>query len=154
MSTTMTIRLADEVKDRLDRLAESTQRSKSYLAAEAIREFVENNEELQAVLQLIRDGFFSRGNTTQFQPLLDNLMYHDPYFVFADYQSYADCQTLVDQTYRDKEAWTRMSILNSARSGLFSSDRTIREYCRDIWKIRPVPVRLLTEEEVKVGFLQ
>ena len=66
-------------------------------------------------------------------------MHHDPYFVFADYQSYADCQTLVDQTYRDKEGWTRMSILNAARSGKFSSDRTIREYCNEIWNAKPVP---------------
>ncbi len=117
-------------------------------------EYVEGNEELQAVIELIRDGFFSRGNSSQFQPLIDNLVYHDPYFVFADYQSYADCQTLVDQTYRDKETWTRMSILNAARSGKFSSDRTIREYCADIWKVKPVPVQLLSQEEVKAGFLQ
>jgi starch phosphorylase len=117
-------------------------------------EFVEQNEELQAVIQLVKDGFFSRGNTTQFQPLIDNLLWHDPYFVFADYQSYADCQTLVDQTYRDPEAWTKMSILNSARSGKFSSDRTIREYCRDIWKVEPVNVALISQEEVKAGLVQ
>ena len=117
-------------------------------------EFVENSEELQAIIQLIRDGFFSRGNSTQFQPLIDNLIHHDPYFVFADYQSYADCQALVDQTYRDKEGWTRMSILNSARSGKFSSDRTIREYCNEIWKAKAVPVQLLSQEEVKAGLLQ
>ena len=117
-------------------------------------EFVEQSEELQAVIQLIRDGFFSRGNSEQFQPLIDNLIYHDPYFVFADYQSYADCQAFVDQTYRDKEGWTRMSILNSARSGKFSSDRTIREYCDDIWKAKAVPVQLLSQEEVKGGLLQ
>ena len=117
-------------------------------------DFVESNEELQAVIQLIRDGFFARGNSAQFQPLIDNLTYHDPYFVLADYQSYADCQTLVDQTYRDKENWTRMSILNSARSGKFSSDRTIREYCEDIWKAKPVKVQLFSQEEVKAGLVQ
>jgi starch phosphorylase len=109
---------------------------------------------LLAVLDLIRDGFFSRGNSDQFQPLIDNLVHHDPYFVIADYQSYADCQGLVDQSYRDKEAWSRMSILNSARSGKFSSDRTIREYCRDIWQATPVRVQLLSQEEVKAGLLQ
>jgi starch phosphorylase len=117
-------------------------------------EFVESNEELQAVLQLIKDGFFSRGNTTQFLPLIDNLTYHDPYFVLADYQSYADCQAHVDQTYGDRENWTRMSILNSARSGKFSSDRTIREYCEDIWRAKPVKVQLISQEEVKAGLVQ
>jgi starch phosphorylase len=71
--------------------------------------------------------------------------------VFADYQSYADCQTLVDESYRDQEGWTRMSILNSARSGKFSSDRTIREYCNEIWNAKAVPVQLLTQEEVKAA---
>ncbi len=117
-------------------------------------EYLEANEELQAVIQLIRDGFFSRGNSTQFLPLIDNLVHHDPYFVMADYQSYADCQALVDQCYRDKESWTRMSILNAARSGKFSSDRTIREYCNEIWYAKPVRVQLLSQEEVKAGLLQ
>jgi len=117
-------------------------------------EYLEGNEELQAVLHLIRDGFFSRGNSSQFLPLIDNLVHHDPYFVFADYQSYADCQTLVDQSYRDKEGWTRMSILNAARSGKFSSDRTIREYCNDIWHAKSVRVQLVSQEEVKAGLLQ
>ncbi len=117
-------------------------------------DFIDGNEELQAILTLVRDGFFSRGNTSQFLPLIDNLVFHDPYFVLADYQSYADCQALVDQTYGDKELWTRMSILNSARSGKFSSDRTIREYCEDIWKVKPLHVELMSQEEVKAGLVQ
>jgi starch phosphorylase len=118
------------------------------------KDFVDGNEELQAIVQLVRDGFFSRGNTSQFLPLIDNLLWHDPYFVLADYQSYADCQTLVDQSYRDKEAWTKMSILNAARSGKFSSDRTIREYCDEIWQAKPVNVQLMSQEEVKAGLVQ
>jgi starch phosphorylase len=118
------------------------------------REFIEANEELQAVLQLVNDGFFSRGNTSQFLPLVDNLTCHDPYFVIADYESYADCQALIDRTYRDRESWTRMSILNSARSGRFSSDRTIREYCEDIWHAKAVKVQLISQEEVKAGLVQ
>jgi len=118
------------------------------------REYLDGNEELRAAIDLIREGFFSRGNTTQFLPLIDNLLHHDPYFVLADYQSYADCQALVDQSYRDKEGWTKMSILNSARSGKFSSDRTIREYCNDIWQAKGVRVQLLSQEEVKAGLMQ
>jgi starch phosphorylase len=118
------------------------------------REIVENNEELRAVIELIRDGFFSRGNSAQFLPLIDNLLFHDPYFVLADYQSYADYQMQVDQAYRDVDRWTRMSILNSARSGKFSSDRTIREYCNEIWHTKPVQVQLMSQEEVKAGLLQ
>src|SRR5262249_12833299 len=109
---------------------------------------------LAEVLDLIGSGFFSRGDTELFRPLLDNLTWHDPYLVLADFAAYRDCQQQVSAAYSDVEGWVRMSILNSARSGLFSSDRTIREYARDIWRARPVPVRLLSEEEVKVGFLQ
>ncbi|MET0280243.1 MAG: glycogen/starch/alpha-glucan phosphorylase [Steroidobacteraceae bacterium] len=114
----------------------------------------ERDSELAEVLELIRSGFFSRGDTEQFRPLLDNLVHHDPYLVLADFSSYRDCQQRVSTAWCDQDAWARMSILNSARSGLFSSDRTIREYSRDIWHTKPVPVRLLSEEEVKVGFLQ
>lgn len=106
------------------------------------------------VINLVRDGFFSRGNTEQFKPLVENLLCHDPYMVLADYQSYADCHQLVNQTYRDSDRWTCMSILNTARSGKFSSDRTIREYCAQIWHAKAVPVKLLSEEEVKGGLLQ
>jgi starch phosphorylase len=109
---------------------------------------------LAEVLDLIRGGFFSRGDTELFRPLLDNLTYHDPYLVLADFTAYRECQQRVSAAYTDTDSWVRMSILNSARSGLFSSDRTIREYARDIWRAKPVPVRLLSEEEVKVGFLQ
>ena len=60
--------------------------------------------------------------------------------LFADFQSYLDCQAEASEVYRDSERWTRMSILNTARSGKFSSDRTIREYCADIWRVKSVPI--------------
>jgi starch phosphorylase len=63
-------------------------------------------------------------------------------------------QQEVSNTYADADRWARMSIINSARSGKFSSDRTIQEYCTDIWKAPPVHVRLLSQEDVKVGFMQ
>ncbi len=106
------------------------------------------NANLRDVIDLIRSGFFSRGDTDLFRPLIDNLLYHDPYLLFADFQSYLECQERVSHAYGDIEQWTRMSILNSARSGKFSSDRTIREYCSDIWRVQPVPIQLLTHAEV------
>jgi starch phosphorylase len=110
--------------------------------------------ELKEVIELIGSGFFSRGDTQMFRSLLDGLLWHDPYMVFADFASYSDCQQQVSNAYRDVDHWTRMSILNSARSGKFSSDRTIQEYCSEIWKAPAVPVRLLSQEDVKVGFMQ
>jgi starch phosphorylase len=119
------------------------------LKAEGYRpmDYYAGNAQLKEVIDLIRGGFFSHGDTELFRPLMDNLMYYDPYMLFADFASYVDCQAKVSEVYRDGERWTRMAILNTARSGKFSSDRTIREYCSDIWKVRPVPIHLLTQSE-------
>ncbi|MGZ5162394.1 MAG: glycogen/starch/alpha-glucan phosphorylase [Burkholderiales bacterium] len=112
------------------------------------------NPVLREVIDLIAAGFFSRGDTALFRPLIDNLMLSDPYLVLADFPLYQACQERVSEAYRDVQRWTRMSILNAARCGKFSSDRTIRQYCRDIWNIDPVPIRLLCHEDVRSGFLQ
>jgi starch phosphorylase len=109
------------------------------------------NQGLRDVIDLIRSGYFSRGDTELFRPLIDGLMYQDPYLLFADFQSYVECQEKVAEAYRDEERWTRMSILNSARSGKFSSDRTIREYCTDIWHVNSVPINLLTHAEAGIA---
>jgi glycogen phosphorylase len=105
------------------------------------------NQGLKDVIDLIRSGFFSRGDPELFRPLMDGLLYQDPYLLLADFQSYVDCQNKVSEAYRDTDRWTRMSILNTARSGKFSSDRTIREYCSDIWHAKSVPIHLLTHAE-------
>jgi starch phosphorylase len=70
--------------------------------------------------------------------VIEWLLTRDDYMLLADYQSYAECQQRVSQACCDQNAWTRMSILNAARVGRFSSDRSIREYCRDIWKVTPL----------------
>jgi glycogen phosphorylase len=100
------------------------------------------NAELAEVLDRIASGHFSGGNTELFKPLLDSLTQHDTYMLFADFQSYVDCQVKVSHTYQDRNHWTKMTILNVARSGKFSSDRTIAEYCQDIWNVQPVEIQL------------
>jgi starch phosphorylase len=109
-------------------------------------QYYRENAELRESLDLVRDGFFSHGDAELFRPIVDNLLYTDPYLVLADYAAYRDCQEQVGLAYRDRERWTRMSVLNSARSGKFSSDRTIREYCRDTWRVAPVRIDLAGQE--------
>ena len=106
------------------------------------QDYYESNEELREAIDLISSGFFSGGDSNLFKPLVDNLLHHDEYLVLADYQSYIDCQEQVSRAYRDQQEWTRMSILNVARMGKFSSDRSMREYSEKIWKVEPTPVRL------------
>lgn len=105
-------------------------------------EYYKGNPELQGVIECISSGHFSNGDRELFRPLVDSLLFHDTFMLFADFGAYIDAQSRVDKAYRDPERWTRMSILNVARIGKFSSDRAIREYSRDIWKVKAVPVSL------------
>ena len=105
-------------------------------------EHYEQNPSLKAALDLVASGHFSRGDASLFRPLIDSLLHHDDYFVLADFQSYIDCQKEVSRAWADPHHWTKMSILNTARMGYFSSDRTIRDYSRDIWRAEPNPVQL------------
>jgi starch phosphorylase len=91
---------------------------------------------------MIRTGFFSPDDPDLFRPIFESLVHQDDYMLLADYQSYVDCQDEAEAAYRDQKKWTSMSILNVARSGKFSSDRTINKYCRDIWKVKPVKVKI------------
>nr|WP_242660680.1 glycogen/starch/alpha-glucan phosphorylase [Mycobacterium kubicae] len=105
-------------------------------------DYIDANEELRAVLDLIGGGTFSNGDSEVFRPLVDNLRYDDPFLVLADYAAYVQCQDQVSAAWQDKDAWTKMSILNTARSGKFSSDRAIAEYCDDIWNVWPLTVKM------------
>jgi starch phosphorylase len=103
---------------------------------------IEPNAELRAVLDLVASGHFSHGDAEVFRPLVDNLRHSDPFLVLADYAAYVACQEKVSAAWSAPDRWARMSILNTARSGKFSSDRAIREYCDEIWAVGPVPVQL------------
>jgi starch phosphorylase len=96
----------------------------------------QSNPALREVIDSVSSGQFSHGDRNLFRPLLDSLLQHDTYLLFADYQSYVDCQDEVAKIYYDQEKWSRMSILNAARMGKFSSDRSIRQYCEGIWNIK------------------
>jgi starch phosphorylase len=106
------------------------------------KQVYDSDPELREAVDQIASGRFSRGDRTLFKPLVDSLMVDDPYLLFADYRSYVECQDQVSLVYQDQLKWTRMAILNVARMGKFSSDRSIKEYCEEIWKVAPVTVKL------------
>jgi len=99
-------------------------------------EYFHSNPELREAIDQVRSGFFSKGDKNLFLPLVDFLISRDEYLLFADYASYLDCQERVGRAYQDQKNWTKMSILNVARMGKFSSDRSIREYAEKIWKAK------------------
>jgi starch phosphorylase len=107
------------------------------------RALYEANQALREAIDQIDSGFFSHGDRELFRPLVDSLLNRDEYLLFADYQAYVDCQQRVSDAYLDQKTWTRMSVLNSARVGRFSSDRSVREYCRHIWNVKPT----ITDED-------
>jgi starch phosphorylase len=97
-----------------------------------------DNNDLKETIDLIQSGTFSKGDTNLFKPITDSLLINDPYLVLQDFQSYIDCQQKVAEAYRNKTHWTKMSVLNVARMGKFSSDRSIKEYCENIWHVKPL----------------
>ncbi len=104
------------------------------------RQVYEADAELRAAIDLIASGHFSGGDREMFRPIVEALLDGDEYLVLADYRAYLDCQDEVSRAYGDPERWAAISILNVARSGKFSSDRAIREYCQDIWHVSPMQI--------------
>jgi len=100
------------------------------------KSYHEKNPHLREVVDQIASGVFSREDRSLFRPFVDSLITHDDFLVFADYQSYIDRQDEVSKAFRDEKRWTEMTILNAARMGKFSSDRSIREYCEKIWNVK------------------
>jgi glycogen phosphorylase len=105
-------------------------------------DYYQNNAELKLAMDQIATGYFSHLDDSVFKDLVKSLLHDDQFLLFADFQSYVECQDKVDAAYRNKSQWAKMSILNTARMGKFSSDRSIREYCDEIWKVKSVPVTL------------
>ena len=109
------------------------------------RDYYQNNQELKQAIDMIDNGFFSQDNPGLYHPIVDMLLEKgDFYLVLADYEDYIQCQQQVSDLFRQQAAWTRKAILNVARMGKFSSDRTILEYASDIWHIKPVDISLGT----------
>jgi len=105
------------------------------------RDWYRGDAELKAAIDALASGTFSDGDPYAFEQVTASILNWDEYLVLADYRSYIDCHDkAVGPAWADEDRWTRMSILNTARSGYFSSDRTVRDYCRDIWHAEPVPV--------------
>jgi starch phosphorylase len=94
-----------------------------------------NDEDLRDIIDRLGSREFSQGDKNLFKPLIDSLLYYDPYFVLQDFQSYVMCQQHISDAFVDRSRWTKMSIMNVARMGKFSSDRSIREYSEKIWKV-------------------
>jgi starch phosphorylase len=105
------------------------------------RQYYHENPELKAVIDSIASGQFSNGDRALFRPIVDSLLHRDEYLLLADFGSYVDCCERAARAYRDQDEWTRMSILNTARCGFFSSDRSMQQYCEQIWRVQPVKVK-------------
>ena len=104
-------------------------------------DYYAQNAALRDVLDFIASGALAGGDANLFRPLVDNLLGHDPFLVLADYQAYLEAQEQIGALWRDPQAWTRRSILNAARMGKFSSDRSIRDYCAHVWNVTPSSAR-------------
>jgi len=102
--------------------------------------YLDADEELRTVVDWVGSNYFTPDEPGALNMLRDNLVHSDPFLCFPDFRSYSDCHKRVDVAFMDRARWARMAILNTARVGKFSSDRTIAEYARDIWKLDPVPV--------------
>ena len=104
-------------------------------------DFLQQHDELRAVVDWVGSNYFTADEPPGvFNMLRDNLVYHDPFLCLPDFRSYSDAQERVGVAFKDKARWAEMAILNTARMGKFSSDRTITEYAREIWQLDPVKV--------------
>jgi len=103
-------------------------------------DYYSSNPLLKRTIDLVKSNYFNPDSPGLFDPIVDSLLSRDDYMVLADFAAYHDAQLRIEQAFRDPDGWTRMAIMNVARSGKFSSDRTIREYNNEIWHSLPVSV--------------
>jgi starch phosphorylase len=115
------------------------------------REFYERNPDLKKVIDMIASGFFSPWNPQLFKQITDSLLSTDNFLLLADFDSYVKCQMDVSRTFLNTDDWIRKSIMNVANSGKFSSDRSIGEYAKEIWKAKEVPIHLESELPLKLA---
>jgi starch phosphorylase len=109
-------------------------------------DFYNTDSELKNVIDQVRNGIFSQNEIDLFKPITDSLLYNGDYFmVLADFKAYINCQKRVTETYLKKSEWIKKSIINVANMGKFSSDRTIKEYAKDVWKVKSIPIKLSIE---------
>ena len=87
------------------------------------------------------NGFFDKVDVNEFAVIRDNLLYHDNYFILKDFNSYIEAQEKINTLYKDQKKWLRMSIINVAKSGFFTTDRTMRQYNEDIWHTEPIQIK-------------
>ncbi|XP_066464121.1 glycogen phosphorylase, liver form [Eleutherodactylus coqui] len=111
------------------------------------QEYYHRLPELKQAMDQIQSGYFSPSNTDLFKDLVDMLFYHDRFKVFADYEAYVKCQERVSALYKNSKEWTKVVIKNIAASGKFSSDRTIKEYAKDIWGVEPSDLKIPAPNE-------
>jgi glycogen phosphorylase len=103
------------------------------------RDYYEQNSQLCDVINFVASGALANGDSELFRPIIDNLLDHDPYLLLADYSSYVETQARVSVLWNEPDSWARQSILNTARMGKFSSDRSIRDYCERVWRVKAAP---------------
>ena len=101
-------------------------------------EIYESNETLKQVIDQLVDEDFFDVPSGEFKEIYDRLMYHDNYLILKDFASYEEAHRRANERYKDRDRWTKMSIVNIAKSGKFSSDRTIKEYANEIWHVEPI----------------
>ncbi len=119
--------------------AEEVEEQRHYYNPQAC---IESDEDLKAVMNLLECGYFNLQEPGIFNDIINSLKNpHDPWMTLADFRSFIDAQHRVEQAWKDQEQWTKMSILNTANSGFFSTDRTMEQYNEDIWKLEHIPVR-------------